>query len=83
MCRAAGFGSLVDLAGSGAEPRDVLAAVPDSLIESVGSVGSATTVKSRLAVYADSGADEVCVVPATADDTVEATLETLAGWRHG
>ena len=27
MCRAAGFGSLVDLAGSGAEPRDVLAAL--------------------------------------------------------
>ena len=78
MFTEAGFGNLVDLARSGAHPRDVFAAVPVELLESVGLIGSANDVRHRVDDYVAAGVDEICVVPATAGDAAARTLRTLA-----
>ena len=78
MFAEAGFGNLVDLARSGAPPRDVFAAVPVELLESVGLIGSANDVRHRVDDYVAAGVDEICVVPATAGDAATRTLRTLA-----
>jgi probable F420-dependent oxidoreductase len=64
----AGFGAVVALARSGVHPRDVLAAVPDELVEAIGAIGSPTTVRKRLDEYRRAGVDHVALVPATAGD---------------
>lgn len=75
----AGFGDLVELARSGAHPREVLAATPPEVEQAIAMVGDQATVGHRLRAYLDAGADEVCVVPATADDDGAArTLQALS-----
>ena len=75
----AGFGDLVDLARSGAHPREVLAATPPEVEQAIAMVGDQATLAERLQAYLDAGADEVCVVPATAgDDGAARTLQALA-----
>jgi probable F420-dependent oxidoreductase len=68
MMSAAGFGDLVTLARSRPHPRDLLAAMPDELMSAIGLVGSATQIAERMDEYRSAGADEICLVPATATD---------------
>jgi hypothetical protein len=71
MFAAAGFGDVVDLARSGAHPRDVLAATPTRLIETI-------AILDRAGVDRWRGVGELVVVPATAGDPGgRRTLEAL------
>jgi probable F420-dependent oxidoreductase len=77
--RLAGFGVAIELAESGADEEDVLAALPEHAAGTVGLVGDLDTVRARLAEYAAAGLDEVAVLPATAGDPAgERTLTAVA-----
>ncbi|MDY7100087.1 MAG: LLM class F420-dependent oxidoreductase [Actinomycetota bacterium] len=78
MFTAAGFGDLVEQARAGGHPRDLFAVTPDELVEAVGVVGPAEVAEARIAAYEAAGVDEICLVPATADDPTGArTLDAL------
>ena len=78
MFEAAGFGRIVERAQAGAKPAELLADLPEALLESIGAVGSVAEVEERLRAYHDAGADEVCLVPVTAgDDCARRTLGAL------
>ena len=66
MFAAAGFADLVAEARSGRHPRDL--ARPPELVELVGAVGPPAQVRARLLEFGESGADVVCLAPATAAD---------------
>jgi probable F420-dependent oxidoreductase len=70
----AGHADVVALARSGAHPRAVAAAITPELLRSVCVAGDPSTVRAGLAAYAAAGADEVAVVPVTAEDANGATL---------
>lgn len=78
MFARAGFGELVDFARDRPHPRDLLARIPDELIDAVGLIGSQSHVRQRIADYRDAGVDEVVVVPSCTDDDPAGEL-TLAG----
>jgi len=63
-----GFAELVEGARAGARRSQLAAAMPAELIATVGALGSAADVASRIAAYHDAGADQVAVVPSTAED---------------
>ncbi|WP_433229165.1 LLM class F420-dependent oxidoreductase [Actinomadura formosensis] len=67
MFTEAGFGDLVAFARGRPHPKELLAAIPRELIGSVGLVGDAGTIRTRLAEYAAAGVDEIAVVPASVD----------------
>lgn len=76
MMMEAGFGELVNFARNRPHPKDLLAAMPDELIQAIGLVGDAAEIEGRIAAYRDAGADEICLVPATAGDPMgAATLQ--------
>ena len=78
MFIAAGFGEAVEMAGAGADPDDLLRALPPEAAAIVGLVGDARAVSERLEAYAEA-LDEVVLVPATAGDPGgERTLTALA-----
>ncbi len=62
----AGHEDLVELARSGAHPRDLLSAMPEGFERSVGLVGSRSEIAELIESYADAGLDTVGVVPVTA-----------------
>ncbi|MCO5969963.1 LLM class F420-dependent oxidoreductase [Actinoallomurus soli] len=64
----AGLGDAVEMARKGAEPKELLTALPFDVAARVGLVGTADEVRARLREYADAGVDEVAVVPATGGD---------------
>jgi probable F420-dependent oxidoreductase len=64
----AGLGDAVEMARHGAEPKELLTALPFDVAGRVGLVGTADEVRARLREYADAGVDEVAVVPATGGD---------------
>ena len=68
MFAALGFGALVDAARAGRPRRDLAAAVPHALAEAVGAIGDLATVRERIAAYHAAGADDVALVPSTAED---------------
>ncbi|MCO6011588.1 LLM class F420-dependent oxidoreductase [Actinoallomurus purpureus] len=75
-----GLGDAVALARGGAEPRELLTALPFDVAGLVGLVGTADEVRSRLREYADAGVDEVAVAPATGGDPGgERTLTAIRG----
>ncbi|WP_308170110.1 LLM class F420-dependent oxidoreductase [Acrocarpospora catenulata] len=80
MFAEAGFSDIVEYARTRPHPRELLAAIPDKLLESVALLGDLPTIRSRLAEYAAAGVDEVALVPAsTASDPGGAkTLTALA-----
>jgi alkanesulfonate monooxygenase SsuD/methylene tetrahydromethanopterin reductase-like flavin-dependent oxidoreductase (luciferase family) len=80
MFERAGFGDLVARARSGDHPGELLAAVPDALVETVGALGDVDEVADRIAAYAAAGADEVVIVPSAtdADPGGARTLRSLA-----
>lgn len=74
----AGFGELVNFARNRPHPRHLLEAMPDELIQAIGLVGDGDFIEEKLERYREAGADEVCLVPATADSTGgEATLRAM------
>lgn len=81
MFAEAGFEELVELARSGARPREVLARVPPELGRAIGLIGSEGEVKQRAERYRVAGVDELAIVPATAGDPGgRRTLEALASF---
>jgi alkanesulfonate monooxygenase SsuD/methylene tetrahydromethanopterin reductase-like flavin-dependent oxidoreductase (luciferase family) len=78
MMTEAGFSELVQFARSRPHPRDLLAAIPDELVSAIGLVGSESDIQSRIEEYRQAGADEICLVPATASDAGgQKTLERM------
>ncbi len=68
MIAEAGFPELVEFARTRPHPQELLAAMPEALAPARGLVGSAAEIDARLEEYRAAGADEVCLVPATAGD---------------
>ncbi len=68
MISAAGFAGLVRFARSRPHPRELLAAMPDELVSAIGLVGTGGEIAQRVEAYRAAGADEICLVPATAND---------------
>lgn len=68
MISEAGFGDLVTLAKTRPHPKELLAAMPEELMSAIGLVGSEREISARLDQYKLAGADEICLVPATAGD---------------
>lgn len=66
MFAEAGYSELVDMARSGAHPKDLIGAIPDGFERSLGLVGSTSDIASLLDEYAKAGLDTVCVLPVTA-----------------
>jgi probable F420-dependent oxidoreductase len=80
MFIAAGFGAAVEKARTGADPAELLNALPLEAASVVGLVGSAAAVRARLHEYEQAGLDEAALVPATAGDPAgERTLTALSG----
>ena len=74
-----GFAELVDYARSRPHPKDLLSRMPDDLLSAIGLVGDPQQIEDRLQQYRDAGADEICLVPATADDPgARQTLESMS-----
>ncbi|MEU9886738.1 LLM class F420-dependent oxidoreductase [Sphaerisporangium sp. NPDC051011] len=75
-----GFGDLVAYARTRPHPRDLLAEIPDGLLESVALIGDSVEIMDRLDAYAEAGVDEVALVPVSTDTDPygEATLKALA-----
>jgi probable F420-dependent oxidoreductase len=81
MFEEAGFGDLVADARSGRPVRELAAAVPEEMLESVTAYGSAAALLARIATYREAGV-EPAIVPATADDPGgRRVLDLLAGAR--
>ena len=83
MISQAGFAELVEFARTRPHPKELLAAMPDELMSAIGLVGAESEIAKRLGEYQAAGADEVCLVPATAADaggrrTLEAMRKRLA-----
>lgn len=75
----AGFGSVVELAATGAHPAQIAKQIPSEIDYVVGLAGSVTQIEDRLRAYQAAGVEEVCLVPATASDPLGArTLTALA-----
>lgn len=78
MFEQVGFGDLVALARSGVGPKRVLEAMPVELVQTIAGIGDADTIIERAREYGASGADQVCIVPATAgDDSAAAVLQAV------
>jgi probable F420-dependent oxidoreductase len=79
MFEKAGHAELVALALRRPHPGELLAAIPDSLVEEVGLVGRREQVRERLAAYARAGVDEVAVAAASTstDPAGGRTLEVV------
>ncbi len=75
MITEAGFGELVEFARTRPHPQEVFAALPDELIQATGLVATQAGIDAKLALYEQAGADEICLVPATAADP--GALKTL------
>ena len=78
MMMAAGFTELVKFARSRPHPKELLSAMPDELIEAIGLLGDLKTIDAKVEEYRAAGADEICMVPATAGDELgERTLRAM------
>jgi probable F420-dependent oxidoreductase len=81
MFTALGFGALVERARAGATRSTLANDIPPALLASVGALGSREEIARRLAAFHDAGADEVAIVPATAEDPGGARLLTALAKR--
>lgn len=84
MFRQAGFGEVVAYALGRPHPRDLLAAIPDDLVDTMSVLGDEATVCDRLAQYG-AHVDEVVVLPCCTDEDPAGarTLRALAAWAAG
>lgn len=79
MFEEAGFTDLVAAARGGARRLELAARISVDLLQSVAAVGSPREVERLLAARHAAGADEICLVPATADDPgAKRLLQSLA-----
>lgn len=83
MFSEAGFGDLVRFARTRPHPKEILAAMPSEIASAVGLFGDIESIRARIEDYRVAGANEICLVPATAGDpggtrTLEA-MSTLGG----
>lgn len=79
MFAEAGFGELVDFARTRPSPKEILARMPDDLIDHVALVGDEATVRRRIDEYAAAGIAEIGVVAPPPDLAIGSrTLEALA-----
>ena len=79
MMMEAGFTDLVKYARTRPHPKELLAAMPDELIATIGLIGNEAAIDARIAEYEAAGADEICLVPATAGDELgQHSLRTLS-----
>ncbi len=76
----AGFSDVVEFARTRPHPREVLAAMPEELISATGLIGDIVHIAGRLDAYRVAGADEICLVPATAGDP--GGMRTLEAMQH-
>jgi probable F420-dependent oxidoreductase len=76
----AGFQDVVSFARTRPHPKELLARIPDALLECVALIGDSVEIMDRLDAYAEAGVDEVALVPASTDTDPcgEATLKALA-----
>jgi probable F420-dependent oxidoreductase len=78
MISEADFADLVEFARTRPHPKKLLAAMPDELMSAIGLVGAEAQIAERIEEYRAAGADEICLVPATAGDPGGLrTLETM------
>lgn len=68
MISEAGFEDLVSFARTRPHPKELLAAMPAELLAAIGLVGTRAAITDRIEQYRAAGADEICLVPATASD---------------
>lgn len=79
MFAALGFDALVADARRGRPRLELAAAIPDALPAAVGAIGTRAEIAARIAAYHEAGADDVALVPATAEDPAGArVLASLA-----
>ncbi|GGL05417.1 LLM class F420-dependent oxidoreductase [Sphaerisporangium melleum] len=80
MFARSGFEDVVAFARTRPHPRDLLAAIPDAMLEAVALIGDSVEIMDRLDAYEEAGVDEVAIVPVStdADPCGEATLKALA-----
>jgi probable F420-dependent oxidoreductase len=79
MISEAGFSELVEFARTRPHPKELLAAMPLELASAIGLVAEKDQLDKRLEEYRAAGADEICLVPATAGDPGGlATLEAMS-----
>jgi probable F420-dependent oxidoreductase len=71
-----GFASVVGRARSGARRAELAQDVPVELIAQVGALGTADEVRRRVSAYHEAGADQVGIVPSTAEDPAGRCLLT-------
>jgi alkanesulfonate monooxygenase SsuD/methylene tetrahydromethanopterin reductase-like flavin-dependent oxidoreductase (luciferase family) len=74
MFAALGFRALVDEARRGRSRQELATAIPRELLAAVGAVGSQDEIEGRIAAYHAAGADDVGLVPATAEDAAGVTV---------
>lgn len=74
MFAALGFDGLVADERRGRPRLELAAAIPDALPAAVGAIGTAAEIAARIAAYHDAGADDVALVPATAEDPAGARV---------
>jgi probable F420-dependent oxidoreductase len=65
---AIGFEALVESARSGGSRGELARAIPVELVAQIGAVGTADEIALRVAAYHEAGADQVGIVPSTAED---------------
>ncbi len=73
-----GFGSLVERARTGERRAALAEAIPYELLASIGAVGTRDEVEARIAAYHRAGADQVAVVPSTAEAGPDQVFKALA-----
>jgi probable F420-dependent oxidoreductase len=85
MFERAGFADTIAFARSRPHPKELLAAIPDSLVETVAVMGDAEQMAASLRAYRAAGVDDVVAVPASTevDPCGRGTLEALASLAVG
>ena len=69
----------MDRARAGERRGELAAAIPHELVARIGAIGTAGEIEARIAEYHDAGADQVALVPSTAEDAGgEKVLTALA-----
>jgi probable F420-dependent oxidoreductase len=80
MFASLGYNDLVARARAGASRRDLAVAIPRALIAAIGAVGSIEELRVRIGAYHAAGANDVALVPSTAEDpAADKLLAALAG----
>ena len=74
------LGELVEFAKTRPHPRELLAAIPDEAVTSIGVIGDPDRARDRMAEFHEAGVDDVVLVPCStdADPAASGTLRAAA-----